>query len=313
MADEKVEKEFINSDNPEEPIQQEEVDDFDIEEVENPLTLKHIISLVGAGIAGLLLFVLFLFPIEEIIRFVIGKSTQNSGYVVDFKKLNFPIFSEKSIDSLYFLTRDNIEIKAEEIHFTVDVPELYNGNIFSHIESFSSSLETDEFQINSKSLILDMNLIQSERENPVLNGGINISIGGGKIQKIPSFPVLGDLSGSLIKSIAFMLKKNGNRISIEKGLLDLSIAKITLRGRLDLSPSFKNSRMDMEICPKLSKEFATERQDLADMLTLLSKDGKEACIPLQGTFAEPKLIINMSLPGSENPPNTNTEPTRLPP
>jgi hypothetical protein len=202
------------------------------------------------------------------------------------------------------VTKDNIEIKSEEVQFSLDLSEFYNGNILSNSEIYSFSIETDELFITSKSIQSDINLVQSERETPTYNGSISISSGAGKITRISSFPVLGDLSGTSIKSITLNLKKNGSRISFEKAIVDLSIAKIQLKGRLDLSPNFKNSRLDMEICPKLSKEFSSERQDISDMLTLVARDGKEPCIPLQGTISSPLLNINMNLPGSDLQPNT---------
>ena len=107
------------------------------------------------------------------------------------------------------------------------------------------------------------------------------------------------------------MKKNGNRITFEKAIFDLSIAKITLKGRLDISPTFKSSRLDMEICPKLSKEFIIERQDLSDTLSLLAKDGKEACIPLQGTLSDPQINININLPGKEES-NVLPDPPKIP-
>ncbi len=299
----------------EEPVDElfpkEDFIEDDSDHYDNSLSYKQITMLFLGGILGLFLFVVLLFPIEEIIRFFITKNTQNSGFIIDFKKLNFPILGTKSVDSLYMVTKDNIEIKSEEIQFDVDIPELYKGNILTQMEALSFVLETDDLLLNAKSLKTDINLILSERENPVLNGGLTISIVGGKIPKIPSFPILGDLSGTSIKSINLNMKKNGNRISFEKAIFDLSIAKITLKGRMDISPIFKASRLDMEICPKLSKEFIIERQDLSDTLSLLAKDGKEACIPLQGTLSDPQINININLPGKEES-NVLPDPPKIP-
>ena len=299
----------------EEPVDElfpkEDFIEDDSDHYDNSLSYKQITMLFLGGILGLFLFVVLLFPIEEIIRFFITKNTQNSGFIIDFKKLNFPILGTKSVDSLYMVTKDNIEIKSEEIQFDVDIPELYKGNILTQMEALSFVLETDELLLNAKSLKTDINIILSERENPVLNGGLTISIVGGKIPKIPSFPILGDLSGTSIKSINLNMKKNGNRISFEKAIFDLSIAKITLKGRMDISPIFKASRLDMEICPKLSKEFIIERQDLSDTLSLLAKDGKEACIPLQGTLSDPQINININLPGKEES-NVLPDPPKIP-
>ncbi len=295
----------------EELISREDFLEDDLDHHDHSLSFKEIIFLLFSGFIGLFLFILLLFPIEEIIRFYITKASQSSGFVLDFKKLNFPILGTKSVDSLYMVTRDNIEIKSEEVQFDVDIPELYKGNIITESEAFSFVVETDDFILNAKNLKTDINLILSERENPVLNGSVNLSILGGKIPKIPSFPVLGDLSGTKIKSINLNMKKNGNRITFEKAIFDLSIAKITLKGRLDISPTFKASRLDMEICPKLSKEFIIERQDLSDTLSLLAKDGKEACIPLQGTLSDPQLNINLNLPGKEEN-NVLPDPPQVP-
>ena len=310
MAEPEKELEPVEE-NVDELFPKEDFIEDDSDHYDNSLSYKQITMLFLGGILGLFLFVVLLFPIEEIIRFFITKNTQNSGFIIDFKKLNFPILGTKSVDSLYMVTKDNIEIKSEEIQFDVDIPELYKGNILTQMEALSFVLETDDLLLNAKSLKTDINLILSERENPVLNGGLTISIIGGKIPKIPSFPILGDLSGTSIKSINLNMKKNGNRISFEKAIFDLSIAKITLKGRMDISPIFKASRLDMEICPKLSKEFIIERQDLSDTLSLLAKDGKEACIPLQGTLSDPQINININLPGKEET-NVLPDPPKIP-
>lgn len=311
MAEDKAEKKLIEEENPPE-VFPEEGDESEFEEEDSGLSYKQIISLSILGFIGLFLFVTLLFPIEEILRYLITKNTQNSNFTVDFKKMNFPIFGTKTIDSLYIITKDNVEIKSEEIQFTVDIPELYKGNIISHLEFFSSAIDTESVTISARTMSLDLNLLQSERENTPMNGSILLSIGGGKLVKLPPFPVLDDLSNTSIKSISLIIKKNGNRLSIEKGTFDLSIGKISIKGRIDLSPLIRNSRMDLELCPKLSKEFSTERQDLADTLTLLAKDGKEVCIPMTGTFSDPKINLNISSPGIENPPNSTPEVPKFP-
>jgi hypothetical protein len=293
----------LSSEDSTEELPEEEIVEEDFEERDKSLSIKQIILLSLSGFIGLFLFIFSLFPIEEILHYYITRNTQNSGFIVDFKKLNFPILGTKSVDSLYVVTKDNIELKSEEVQFSLNLSEFYNGNIVSNSEIYAFSIETDELFLSSKSIQSDINLVQSERETPTFNGSISINSGAGKITRIPSFPVLGDLSGTSIKSITLNMKKNGTRISFEKAIVDLSIAKIQLKGRLDLSPNIKNSRLDMEICPKLSKEFITERQDISDMLTLMAKDGKDPCIPLQGTISSPILNINMNLPGSDQQPN----------
>ncbi len=274
----------------------------EFEEKENPLSLRQIIVLSLSGLFGLLLFILTLFPIEEIIHYYITKNSQSSNLLIDFKKLNFPILGTKSVDSLYVVTKDNIEIRSEEVQFSLDLPDIYGGNINTQMEIYAFSLETNEVFLSSKSIQGEIHLVQSEREVPTYNGTISLISGGGKLGRIPSFPILGDLSGTAIKSMTLNLKKNGSRITFDKAILDLSIAKIQIKGRMDLTPNFKNSKLELEICPKLSKEFSSERQDISDMLTLMVREGKEPCIPLQGTISSPKLNINMNVPGTEQAP-----------
>jgi hypothetical protein len=272
------------------------------EEKENPLSLRQIIVLSLSGFLGLVFFTLTLFPIEEIIHYYLTKNSQTSNVLIDFKKLNFPILGTKSVDSLYVVTKDNIEIRSEEVQFSLDLSEMYKGNIISQSEIYAFSIETNDVYLSSKSIQADVQLIQSEREVPTYNGTISFTSSGGKLGRIPSFPILGDLSGTSIKSMTLNLKKNGSRITFDKTVLDLSIAKIQIKGRMDLMPNFKNSKLELEICPKLSKEFSSERQDISDMLTLMVREGKEPCIPLQGTISSPKLNINLNVPGTEPSP-----------
>lgn len=290
----------------------ESTSELDSDEISNTLELESIEleglsikknSLIGYWLFSLLSFIIILFPIEEILRSILVARTEKSGIHIGFKKINFPYFGLKTIDSLYVLTKDNIEFKAEEVNFTINPYQIWNrAQVISTIESFSNNLEMCNMVMNARSLNLDINLTNTDRENLVLNGSIGIHLTGGNITRLPEILSFLGVSEIKVKMIQMNLKITGNKILIEKGNFDISIAKIMLKGRIDISPVFNNSLMELEVCPKLSKEYAVDREDLQNMLLLYSKTG-DPCFPIKGTIGNPRVDLNLMPQNGIQPQN----------
>ncbi|HNF15094.1 MAG TPA: hypothetical protein PK453_15615, partial [Leptospiraceae bacterium] len=79
------------------------------------------------------------------------------------------------------------------------------------------------------------------------------------------------------------------------------------KGSINLSPVFKNSQLNLEVCPELDKKYAAERSDIANGLELLKK-GPEGCFPLQGTISDPKVNIGGGSGSSSSQPSSNVNP-----
>jgi hypothetical protein len=299
---------------------EEDLYDSELEEdqEDNKLSTKQIVFLVLFGFFSFLIFLIWIFPVEDIVRSYTVKYAAESGMKLDFKNLDFSLITKKKIDSLYILTKGNSEIKSEEVEFDLSLTSLNKNQILGDIDATSFFFDTGEVEVKLRKLIVNAN-INNYDKGLNATGSLDLQTSSGQIQKLPNFPFLGDLSGTAIKSISLSLKKSGQSIVIEKGNINLSIAQIAIRGKIDvMSSSFMNSSLNIEICPKLTPEFSAEREDLANTMAVLSRDG-QPCIPIKGTIAQPmpdlsKLNMGSSLPvnsGDIQPPSSNesTNPT----
>ncbi len=292
------------------------------EEQENKsLSIKEKLILLLLGISAFLLSFLMLFPIEEIVRFMIGRVSHEAGFVLDFKKLDFPIFGKKSFDAVYFLNKDGIEFKSEELLADVGIKQLYSAKLDGEVQASPFEIDTHDLTITGSSLKSKVNLSNIDEGFSAVSGSVEILMNASKITRFPVIPFVGDLSGTQIKTLNITVRKNGAILNLEKALLHLSIAKIRVKGSINLSPVFKNSQLNLEVCPELDKKYAAERSDIANGLELLKK-GPEGCFPLQGTISDPKVNLggggqssnSISSPpttvnppaGAGNPPQTNT-------
>ena len=291
-------------------IESEEVDevleeDFEEEEyTSSELSWRQITILIGAGIFAFLLSIVFLFPYEELTRTFVTKNAQEKGYVLEFRKLNLSLFSTKSVDHLIYQTKDNLEVRAESIEIDTSIWDLIKRNFKGNIKITSLNLELSEFALKANSVnVDDSSLIGFDRELVNMNGAFNLQIFDGAILRSPAIPMIDTLQGVTIKRILLNLKKtlNSNRLTIEKGVFTLSIAKITISGYIELAASFRDSRIDLKLCPKLTEKYSAEREDIASSLQLITKDLPDGCIPVTGTIGAPKV----NMPGIQQPPPTS--------
>ncbi|MDX1959018.1 MAG: type II secretion system protein GspN [Leptospiraceae bacterium] len=300
MADLIEDKSELDPDDELLSLEEELEDDFESTEVS--LTFKQKIILVGLGLLSVIIFFVLLFPTDEVVRFALGKFSESSGVQIDFKKISLPIIGTRTIDSFYLLTKDGLEAKAEEVTLkNTDLLKFYNDADLKGELTFSGfDLDSGNFQVKLTELGVVSNLSELDKDLTAISGTVKITSEVGTLVKLPELPILGNLSGTKIKKIELEFQKNGPNVDIKRAMIQLSIARIAVRGKMALSPNFRSSRLDIEICPELSKDFASEREDLVGNLSIFKK-GDETCIPIQGTIGEPKPIMP-NLGGSPTPP-----------
>lgn len=280
--------------------EEELTENFD-EDSDSPVELNWTqrIILIVFSIFASLFFILYLFPYEEVARKFITKYAAESNFNLDFKKLHLSFFGENTIDRLVYQSGDT-DVRAESITLEASLWQMYKGNFNGVIKLVSPHFEFGEYDISTKGGNIEGNITGLDRDINAMNGSLNIQLVGGKILRSPVIPILDTLKDVSIKSIFLNLKKSANRILIEKATFNLSIAKIDIKGKIELMlPAWKASKLDLQICPVLSKEFAAEREDLANTLIVMTKDLPGGCIPISGTISEPKADI----PGIGAPPS----------
>ncbi|HMV43948.1 MAG TPA: hypothetical protein PK079_20095 [Leptospiraceae bacterium] len=277
---------------------------FEEESTSGELSWKQKLILINSGIIGFILFIVLLFPYEELVKTYISKFALENNFVLEFRKLNLSFFSTKTIDHLLYQNKDNLEVRAESIDIDTSLIDLIKRNFKGNIKVSSLNLETNDYAIKIGSLnIEDSSLTGFDRDLPNIIGSINLQVFDGKILRSPVIPMIDSLQGVTIKNILLNIKKslNSNRLNIEKGVFTLSIAKITISGYIELSPvAIKASTLNLKICPKLSEKYSAEREDIASSLQLIIKDSPDGCLPLQGTIGDPKFNI----PGMQQPSTT---------
>jgi len=292
----------------EEDIEEISEEEFEYEDDESEssgeLSWKQKLILINSGIVAFLFFIVLLFPYEELARTFISKFASENNFVLEFKKLNLSLFSSKTVDNLIYQNRENMEIRAETIEVDTSIWDLIKKNFKGNVKITSLNLELTEYAIKASSVNLeDSSIIGFDRDTLNMNGNINLQVFNGTILRSPVIPMIDTLQGVTIKSILLSLKKtlNSNRVTIEKGVITLSIAKITLSGYIELAAAIKASRIDLKVCPKLTEKYSAEREDIASSLQLLTKDMPDGCIPIQGTIGDPKV----NMPGIQQPPSTS--------
>ena len=305
MAEDLEEKTTEELEEDVEEISEEELEYEDEDsESSGELSWKQKLILINSGIVAFLFFIILLFPYEELARTFISKFAQENNFVLEFKKLNLSLFSNKSVDNLVYQNKENMEIRAETIEVDTSIWDLAKKNFKGNVKITSLNLELTDYAIKASSVNLeDSSIIGFDRDTLNMNGNINLQVFNGTILRSPIIPMIDTLQGVTIKSILLSLKKtlNSNRVTIEKGVITLSIAKITLSGYIELAAAIKTSRIDLKVCPKLTEKYSAEREDIASSLQLLTKDMPDGCIPIQGTIGDPKV----NMPGIQQPPSTS--------
>jgi hypothetical protein len=292
------------------PIEVEQEFEFE-EEIfeEKEFSIKQKFVAILTGVVSFLFFLILLFPYEEIARYYILKAASENQLSLDFKNLNLPFFGSKSVDGLIYQGKDGFELKAETIELDSSYSTLMDRSFKGEIQISSLKLDISELGIDIKTLSLtDSEIDHFDKGIAGMNLSIHLEALNGKIKRSPNIPVLESLKDTIIKSIQLSVKKEKNsfRLRVEKLALNTNLAKLEVTGNIELNDFFKNSKLDLKICPELSKEYKEEREDVAGYFQMAMKS--EKCFILEGTIGQPKP----KFPGLEaTQPNPNN-PSSMP-
>ncbi len=77
-------------------------------------TLKQKLILIGTGLFSFLVFTVWLFPLDEIVRSSLHSSSAKTGTIVNFRDLSISILGNVTLDTLEITTSSNLKIKTEE-------------------------------------------------------------------------------------------------------------------------------------------------------------------------------------------------------
>lgn len=249
---------------------------------------KLILSLIA--FFSFFIFLILIFPYEEVVRKVLSKVSIDNQIVIDFKNLDLPFFGSKTIDGLIYQGKDNSEVQAETIEIDTSIFNLISQTFKGDLEITSLKLDLADIGLIFKTVKIEDSFLDSfDKPYVQMSFFIKINSISGKIKKSMTIPFVDiDLKDISIKSLSFEAKKDksSTKVKIDKFFLNTNKVKIVLEGTIELSEFIKNSQLNLKICPVLDEKFAAEREDIANNLKALLKN--EKCFTLEGSIGQPK-------------------------
>jgi len=286
---------------------QDNEDQEELEE-ESSLNSNKILILIGLGFLSFIFFVIFTFPLDEMVRSLLIDSSRDSGIVIEAKEIHFPFLGRKSFDSFSIQFQNGTVVKAEELSIGVSILGLMNQRIDGDAEVGFFKYDAGEVSLQIRSISFPLRIASIEDKVTKWNGEGEIEFSGGKFFESMEIPMLGSLKGQEIRKGSIHFKIRSGKVLIEKGNIDSSIAKIQFQGVIRLSDVISLSQLDLKLCATLNEKFALERQDIAGLATLLPQENGRICVPVRGSISAPKVDIpNMNQFGNSS--GIQTEPT----
>jgi len=307
------EEEYLEEEILESLLEDDLQNDEDIEEIEEEASLnsKKILILIGLGFISFILFLLFTFPLDEMVRSILVESSRDSGMVIEAKEIHFPILGRKSFDSFSIQFSNGTVLKAEELSVAVSVLGLLNQRVDGDADVGFFKYDAGDLSLQIRSISFPLRIASIEDKITKWNGEGEIEFSGGKFFESPEIPMIGSLKGQEIKKGSIHFKIRSGKLLIEKGMIESSIAKIQFQGVIRLSDTIHLSQLDLKLCATLNDKFALERQDIAGLATLLPQENGKMCVPVRGSISAPKVDIpNLNQFGNSN--GIQTEPANPP-
>ncbi|EMY11982.1 type II secretion system protein N [Leptospira weilii str. Ecochallenge] len=266
------------------------------EETTPRFTLRQKLILIGTGLFSFLIFTVWLFPLDEVVRSSLQSSSVKTGTIVNFRDLSISILGNVTLDTLEITTSSNLKIKTEEAVLKTSLLGLIKKRFNGKFKLISLKIDTENgplakirsFEGQGKFDNLDQGF---SRMSGTLDLEIPAGSSSGMIQELPEIPLLGELKNITIKKFLTKVNIQGGNLIFNDFTLDTSIARFDITGNIRLSENISFSQLNLRICLELDRNFALERQDIQDMLTLLEKQSGSKCIPVMGTVNKPEVKI----------------------
>ncbi|MCW7459081.1 type II secretion system protein GspN [Leptospira bandrabouensis] len=317
--EEELEEDFLTEEDNEiqESLLEDDDDLFDEDgdEEHSKVNRKQVLTLVGIALVSFLVFTLFIFPLNEIVRSILIKTGKETGIFLDAKEIHFPVIGRKSFDSFIASFPSGTSVKAEEISLGVSLLGLLQSKLEGDANIGYFSFEGSEWAMSIQTLDIPLRLSPIDDKITKWNGEGEIELSGGKIKESAEIPFLGSLKGTDIRKANIVFKIRSGKLLLERGSLESSLAKFQFQGVIRLSDTLSYSQLDLKVCFTLTEKFAQERQDLVGMVALLPQEGGKTCIPIRGTFSSPKVDLpNLNQLGGSAPKaeETSIEPAPVP-
>ncbi|XDD48065.1 type II secretion system protein GspN [Leptospira sp. WS39.C2] len=276
---------------------------------------SQVFTLITISFVSFLLFTIFIFPLNEIVRSILVKTGKETGIFMDAKEIHFPMIGRKSFDSFVMSFPTGTTLKAEEVSLGISLFGILQSRLEGDVNIGYFSFEGSDLSVGIQTLDLPIRLSPLDEKITKWNGEGEITLSGGKIKESMDIPFLGSLKGTDIRRANLLFKIRSGKLLIERGSLDSNLAKFQFQGVVRLADTISFSQLDLKVCFSFTDKFAQERQDLVGMVALLPQEGGKTCIPVRGTLSAPKVDLpnlNQLGGGVPKPDDGSIEPAPTP-
>ncbi|MGJ4788721.1 type II secretion system protein GspN [Leptospira koniambonensis] len=290
----------------------EELPPDGLEEEDTPrFSLKQKLILIGSGLSSFLLFLILLFPYENIVRQLMNSSSGQPSSIF-FNELSVSVLLGKvSVESMEIMGQ-SFKIRSKNAHIKAGLFSLLRKKVNGDFEIEDLEIDYDNQTLGTIGeleghLQLDSLVVPASR----FGGAFSLKMPEGKFgsfPNLPDFPFIGKIENFFINKILITSRIDQGMVEFEEFVIDTSVARLDLHGNIRLSDSFPNSQLNLKVCFELERNFASaaENQIIVGSLDLLEKGGSGKCIPITGSFQRPEFKIPglnspAGLPGSPAP------------
>ncbi len=275
----------------------EEVPPDGLEEEDTPrFSIKQKLILLGSGLSSFLLFLILLFPYENIVRQLMNSSSGQPSSIF-FNELSVSVLLGKvSVESMEIMGQTfkvrskNAQIKAglfsllrKKVNGDFEVDDLevdYDGQTLGNIGELEGHLQLDSLSVPASRFAGAFSLKMPEGKF-------------GSFPNLPEIPFIGKIENFFVNKVVITSRIDQGMVEFEEFIIDTSVARLDLHGNIRLSDSFPSSQLNLRVCFELERNFASaaENQIIVGALDLLEKGGSGKCIPITGSFQRPEFKI----------------------
>lgn len=143
-----------------ESLLEEDGDFFDEEadEEHSKVNRKQIFTLIAISLVSFLIFTIFIFPLNEIVRSMLIKTGKETGIFMDAKEIHFPMIGRKSFDSFVVSLPTGTALKAEEVSLGISLFGLLQSRLEGDVNVGYFSFEGSDLSFGIQTLDLPIRL-----------------------------------------------------------------------------------------------------------------------------------------------------------
>ena len=270
------------------------LEDSFLKEEKVGLTRKQKLATFFIGVVSFFIFTFLFFPYDAMIKFYLNEMGKNAGFSVDFKEMDFSFTGNIKLQNASILIGKAAKrsIKVELIDININPISLYNDQVLGDVSMIGPSFSIPNIaNFKFKSLLINIDIdglkkIQVGALNSLV-GSFSLVVNSGNISSLTQIPFIGNLGEVKHKKTNISFEFNQGNLLIKRLNNETSMGNIEVKGNILVESSIGNSILDINVCPKLDKEFKAKRQDLDGMLLLIQNRTGSECFPFGGTFSQP--------------------------